>query len=302
MADSTMPLISVILTCYNLEDYLLMACESLQAQTYQNWECVIVDDGSTDRSVSIAESYAKRDPRFQCVCQAHSGISAARNAGLSRARGRYIQFLDGDDWVEPSKFKLQIDQLLPFKTITVSYCDYRLVYGKAVSKKHIIRLSPRISLETPLEDLLWRWENERIIPIHCFMFDARLFTAWAIRFDETLCNHVDWLCWVRIFAKRPVLLFLPEPLAVYRVRKKSITRSDKSMHEGFLEAIEKAISLFPAGSPEQQILKRKRRMTSIFYSPLQWLYWRKYASLVKTALFCLGEIARSCLRKLWKWR
>ncbi|MFC4057840.1 CDP-glycerol glycerophosphotransferase family protein [Planomonospora corallina] len=92
-----MPLISVIVPVYNVEPYLRACLESLAAQTWRDIEVVMVDDGSPDASAGIAEEYQERDPRFRLLRQANAGLGAARNAGLSRASGEFVAFLDSDD-------------------------------------------------------------------------------------------------------------------------------------------------------------------------------------------------------------
>jgi glycosyltransferase involved in cell wall biosynthesis len=92
-----MPEISVIVPCYNYEKYIGTALDSVLHQTFLDWECIIIDDGSMDNSANIAAKYAKRDKRFRLIRQKNSGISAARNAGIDAARGNYIAFLDADD-------------------------------------------------------------------------------------------------------------------------------------------------------------------------------------------------------------
>src|SRR4028118_650117 len=103
------PLVSVVPPCYNYGAYLGETLESLIAQTYPHWECWVIDDGSTDNSADVAQTYAARDRRIRYVHQKNSGPAAARNAGLQRCTGDYIQLLDADDLLEPDKFRLQVE-------------------------------------------------------------------------------------------------------------------------------------------------------------------------------------------------
>jgi glycosyltransferase involved in cell wall biosynthesis len=89
--------VTVVVPCYNAERYLADTLAALQRQSCQNWRAVIVDDGSTDCSARIAEAYCDQDERFTLVCQANSGVSYARNVGVSAARSEFIAFLDADD-------------------------------------------------------------------------------------------------------------------------------------------------------------------------------------------------------------
>lgn len=94
-------MISIIVPIYNAEHYLKACIESLQSQTVSEIELVLVDDGSTDGSLSIARDYARRDQRIVVIEQSHAGQSAARNTGLQKAQGDYIAFVDADDTIAP---------------------------------------------------------------------------------------------------------------------------------------------------------------------------------------------------------
>ena len=96
-----MEVISVIVPVYNAEKWLRDALASLQAQTYADFEAILVDDGSTDTSHSICLEYSERDPRFKLIRQSNSGLSAARNAGIDIASGEWLSFLDADDALPP---------------------------------------------------------------------------------------------------------------------------------------------------------------------------------------------------------
>ena len=94
-------LISIIVPIYNNAIYLPCCLDSLLAQTDQNWEALLIDDGSTDDSLAICQSYAAKDSRFSVFHQENAGVCAARNLGITKASGRYLCFVDSDDWVEP---------------------------------------------------------------------------------------------------------------------------------------------------------------------------------------------------------
>lgn len=95
------PEISIIVPVYNVERYLGECLDSIKSQTFTNWECILVDDGSPDKSIDICEKYSAGDSRFKVVRRSNGGLSAARNTGLSYARGNFISFVDSDDIVYP---------------------------------------------------------------------------------------------------------------------------------------------------------------------------------------------------------
>lgn len=96
------PLVSVIIPTYNVEQYLLKCLESVENQSYSNFECIIVIDGATDNSFEIARDYCSSHPRFSVYYQNNAGSGPARNNGVKRASGEFLCFIDPDDWVEPN--------------------------------------------------------------------------------------------------------------------------------------------------------------------------------------------------------
>lgn len=102
MNNTVIPLISVIIPVYNAQTFLHKCVDSVRQQTYTNLEILLVDDGSTDGSGALCDEYAKADERIRVIHQPNGGVSAARNAGIKKARGAYISFVDNDDWVAPT--------------------------------------------------------------------------------------------------------------------------------------------------------------------------------------------------------
>lgn len=102
-------LVSIIMPAYNVDEYIEESIRSIQAQTYPNWELIVVNDGSTDTTQAVVERLASQDSRIRLVTQPNGGVSRARNRGLELARGEYISFLDGDDLWEPTFLRELID-------------------------------------------------------------------------------------------------------------------------------------------------------------------------------------------------
>lgn len=96
------PKISIIIPVYNAEKFLCQCLDSVLAQTYSNWECILVDDGATDKSGTICDNYAAEDKRFKVFHTTNGGVSSARNMGLDNACGKYICFIDSDDYISPT--------------------------------------------------------------------------------------------------------------------------------------------------------------------------------------------------------
>lgn len=98
-------LISVVIPVYNVENYLEKCLNSVKNQTYKNLEIILVNDGSTDKSLKICEKFANEDKRFKLINKQNEGVSVARNTGLEKANGEFVVFIDADDWLETTMFE-----------------------------------------------------------------------------------------------------------------------------------------------------------------------------------------------------
>ena len=105
------PEVSVIVPVYNVEAYLAQCIDSILAQDYRNFELILVNDGSTDNSGAICERYAAQDRRIRVITQENSGPSTARNTGIKAACGKYIVFVDADDWADADYLSILVDNM-----------------------------------------------------------------------------------------------------------------------------------------------------------------------------------------------
>lgn len=290
-----MPEVSVIIPCYNHAHYLGEAVKSVLAQTYPDWECIIVNDGSTDDTSEVARALVAGDARIRYVEQENRGLSGARNRGLAESRGRYIQLLDADDLIHPEKLRLQLQTLSPM-TPALAYCDYYCCSAGNVTVK-IPRLhnTPRVDGNRPLQDIALRWETELSIPVHCYLFDARLFKQHGICFDETLPNHEDWDCWMQIFSLKPAISFVNQELAVYRINENSMCRDLTSMRRGFLKAIRKQKRLLSSDQEMHRLLQRKLQMT-------EWEYLEHAPACKRAWLMTRFKVRSACAKLLPRFR
>jgi glycosyltransferase involved in cell wall biosynthesis len=271
----------VIVPCFNHGHYLAEALNSVRRQTYANWECLILDDGSSDDTSQVASRFVEQDSRYRYLHHANCGLAATRNWGISACRGEFIQFLDADDVVLEHKFELQVAALSQRDALTIIHCDYSRGRSDCITEKVKGGYRPPTFIyRKPLYDIALRWETELSIPVHCFLIDARAFRNHAIRFDESLPTHEDWDCWMRIFALEPESVFIDKVLAIYRSSGPgSQTNHRDLMHRGFELAWAKQASIWSQDPILSRLLKLKRRKIEQFYevylrdpSPLQdWL-------------------------------
>lgn len=256
--------VSVIVPCYNQAPYVEAALDSVRQQTVGDWECIVVDDGSTDGSADIVRRIAEGDPRFRYVRQDNAGPSAARNRGLDLAAGRFIQFLDGDDLLMPSKFEQQLTLAEGFARPGVVISDFLYMDEQGKAFDHAF-CRPRF-LESPaVYDLAERWETDLSIPIHSFLFDSTFFRERAIRFDLALRNHEDWDCWIRIFSLDPAVGIVDQPMVVYRKLSVSNSTDSTKNWRGFRDAIDRQYPRFEGDGRMKRVLDFKKALTDYSY-------------------------------------
>lgn len=118
-----MKLLSILIPVYNSENYLRDCLNSVAAQIYTKWECLLIDDGSSDHSSEICKSYAERDSRFKYLRKKNGGVADTRNYGLERASGEYVSFVDNDDLLHPMMYQYLIDKL-ESTNCDVACCNY----------------------------------------------------------------------------------------------------------------------------------------------------------------------------------
>ena len=200
-------LISVIVPCYNQAQYLDECLQSVLNQTYPNWECIIVNDGSPDNTEEIAKNWTAKDSRFLYLKKENGGLSSARNAGIERAKGEWIQFLDCDDRIYQDKL-IEVSNLNDNTAIIISQFDI-LKNGK-IHPGYCHLKSEMFSFE----NILLFWGKQISIPIHCGLFKKSLFTHF--QFDTSVNSMEDWLMWLHIFNQNPKVLLINQPLATYR--------------------------------------------------------------------------------------
>jgi glycosyltransferase involved in cell wall biosynthesis len=143
-------LVSVIVPVYNVEEYLVKSVDSILNQTYENLEIILVDDGSTDMSGAMCDSFKEQDGRIKVIHKKNGGLSDARNAGLEIATGDYIGYVDSDDWAEPDMFELMVTNCEKYGA-DVAACRYSKVYRDFTVNKStdlIIHMTRDEALET----------------------------------------------------------------------------------------------------------------------------------------------------------
>ena len=120
-------LISIIIAAYNIEEYIERGVESVRNQTYGNLDIIVVDDGSTDSTGAVCDRLAAKDARIRVIHKKNGGLSDARNVGIAAAKGGYIGFVDGDDWIDPDMYEKMLGAMKE-QNAEAAICRYRRIY------------------------------------------------------------------------------------------------------------------------------------------------------------------------------
>ena len=252
-------MISVIVPCYNQATYLSETLESVYLQTHKDWECIIINDGSTDATLEVAQRWLDKDPRFKYIYQKNEGLGGARNTGLRAAKGDYIQLLDADDLIKKEKFNTQLQHL---EDSDISVCDYfPFVDGNLDEVAQFRYLSPLLSLTNYKCEIIQDWEYRKSIPCHSVLFKRSLLVKHDIKFDIKLPNHEDWHFWSRVFYVSSSLSNVNQVLALYRIRSNSMSSDYRLMKQGFLKAADELKIFFKDKNEENfvQLIKQKKK-------------------------------------------
>lgn len=211
--------VSVIIPIYNEESYLKKCIDSVLKQTYHNIEVLLVNDGSTDNSFEICKKYAESDKRVIVLNQENMGVSAARNQGIRKSRGKYIVFVDSDDWIEAETIRNLIDIQSNYNYDLVIYGHYKddLIAKKRdeyKQPKNIIKDKKDISYL--LSDLIL---TERLNALWNKMYKSSIIKNYNISFSEKLNIAEDLLFNFQYFMNVNSLFILGEPYYHYMVRE-----------------------------------------------------------------------------------
>ncbi|MCD8305549.1 MAG: glycosyltransferase [Prevotella sp.] len=212
----TRPIVSVIVAVYNVEQYIRQCLDSLKAQTYSDFEVILVDDGSTDGSGKICDEYATSDKRFKVIHQPNGGVSVARQTGIENAAGEYTIHADPDDWTAPTMLEDLIKKAKDEDADMVIF-DY-----------YAVRTKPRIirqNIPTPItaKELQKKLLAGQLHGGCCNKFIRRSCYAGIGFYPKELCTSEDVLFCLRVLNNDIKVTYLPKALYFYRMRRGSTT-------------------------------------------------------------------------------
>ena len=202
------PLISIIVPCYNQENYLEETLKSVENQIYKNWECLIINDGSTDKTKEICEKWVSKDSRFIYFERKNEGVTKTRDFGIDHAKGDWIQFLDADDTISTNKLERSLDFA---ENSNIIITNFAMIFGDEIAPPFCDLTSSEINFQ----NLVSRWDIDFNLPIHCVLIKKDLLAD--TRFRSDFKANEDWIFWLEIFNKNTLKLkFINEKLAFYR--------------------------------------------------------------------------------------
>jgi teichuronic acid biosynthesis glycosyltransferase TuaG len=205
-------LVSIITPTYNAEKFIENTMKSVQAQTYENWEMIIVDDCSTDNTVEIIQNFIQSDDRIKLkVLENNSGASVARNTAIQLAKGKFVAFLDSDDLWLPTKVEKQIDFMLQ-NDLAFSFTSYRVITEEGEQTDRVIRVPQKMGYQ----DLL----KNTIIGCLTVMLDIEKVGKVQMPLIRT---RQDFALWLSILKRGFHAYGLQDELALYRQVQGSIS-------------------------------------------------------------------------------
>ena len=227
--------ISVIVPVYNVEKYLPHCLSSICGQSSQDLEIILVDDGSTDGSSGICRKYAQEDPRITYIRAENGGVSAARNLGLERAKGRWIGFVDADDYLDEAFYETLVTELVRSDKEIVSCC----LHAEDPDGKRVERMNgrtfPAVALDFGREEALLRYLNPDTRILYWIPCN-KLFSASLIgdlRFENGRQMAEDFDFCLRCLLRSNGIRYLPQELYHYLVRPGSIITGGKFSRRTF---------------------------------------------------------------------
>jgi len=220
MDSKITPKVSVLMPVYNGEIYIEQALESLLAQSEQDWELVVVDDGSTDSTPQILAKF--NDARIKVVHQKNSGEACARNAGLEHAQGKYIAFLDADDFYFPNALEDLSSFLDLHPEYGVAYSNGQICDSNNQPLMTLSEIRPGLYTGKILDRLVIS-SNVVTVPV-CTMTRRSVITEHSVQFDRNLIIGPDWDFWIQL-AVYTAFGYLDSMTCNYRIHNTNITRT-----------------------------------------------------------------------------
>jgi glycosyltransferase involved in cell wall biosynthesis len=230
------PAISIITPAYNVSGFLPQTVASALAQTWRDFEMLIVDDGSTDDTQQVARSWERADPRIRVFTRENGGASAARNTAIEHARGEYFALLDGDDFWHPTFLESQMRIFDRWRAVDI-------VTGNGYNLGGVMDGQPFNPAGTTCRELSLLDILERETAVFIMSVFRRAVIERVGTFDNRLRTNEDYDLWIRAAHAGFVFIHNPVPLGHYRRRPDSVTADEIKMFTGIMRVLKRASRL-----------------------------------------------------------
>ena len=265
MEKNESDLISIVVPVYNVEKYIKKCIDSIINQTYQNLEIILVDDGSPDKCGEICEEYSKKDNRIKVIHKENGGVSDARNAGLEKATGEYIAFIDSDDYIDKNYISTLYNMCITNKA-EIAQCSFKRVTDNQIAN------------EKDVENKIVNMSGIEAIK-NIFKENYIEYTvAWNKLYKKSLFDnikypkgklHEDEATTYKLFYEAKIVSVTNEKLYYYYIRQNSITNTKFSLRRlDYIEELEEQLKFFNDRNEEDiylEVYYRYARSLLLFY-------------------------------------
>lgn len=209
--------ISIIVPVYNVEEYLPTCIESILNQSYKNFELILVDDGSPDKSGDICDNYAKRDNRIKVIHQINSGVSKARNTGIDNATGEWILFVDSDDELTDNSLECYISSIAESNEVDAIISGMKKVFAIDEKDAEFFSLEDKTFIKKDFEDMMNYIESKYLFGfVWSRLFKNDIIKRNNIRFNERLASFEDRLFFLDYLAHCDIVKTISDVTYIYR--------------------------------------------------------------------------------------
>lgn len=298
-------LVSIIIPVYQAEKYLRNTVESVLAQTYFNWELILVDDGSTDLSGEICDNYSQKDARIKVIHQLNAGQASARNVGINIAKGKYISFLDNDDLFYPDVIRTLVNNIEETDA-EISSCSYisKNENGSVIRTEHSSDLYVWNNFEA-MQEFLSRETMD--IYVWTKLYRKTFLDKYLIRFELGRCDE-DFLFNSMAFLYARSTVMQDVPLYLYIVRESSTSRTFPDLQfenylEGTMYRVNKIEKIVAEHYPSLLYLAKRQKIlySFIMLSAIIKHGKRKYVKYYNEIFVCLRMNKKQVLKEHEYW-
>lgn len=244
------PTISIIIPCYNQQEFIDRCVASVIEQTFTTWECILINDGSTDRTAEIGQKWTEKDSRVKLFNKTNGGLSSARNSGMEKANGTHILFLDSDDRLADKNSLFHLAKSIQHETEVVAGNIYNEFADGSLKKSTLNKVNPEVTIFKK-EEVLTAYLEEKISPVAWNkIYKTSFIKNHCLKFEEGLL-HEDELWSLQVYLNAENLVTIPEfTYKYYKDNLSSITANKNEKNYNSYIFIMKKITEYAADHPK----------------------------------------------------